>query len=29
MIDGIPLVDVHLHPAPRPTHKEEWTRWAL
>ncbi|HEY8557619.1 MAG TPA: amidohydrolase, partial [Actinomycetes bacterium] len=29
MIDGIPLVDVHLHPARRPTLKVEWQRWAL
>ncbi|HEY4727576.1 MAG TPA: hypothetical protein VIJ32_05155, partial [Actinomycetes bacterium] len=29
MIDGIPLVDVHLHPARRPTLKVDWQRWAL
>ena len=29
MIDGIPLVDVHLHPARRPTLKVDWRRWAL
>jgi len=29
MIDGVPLVDVHLHVARRPTLKVDWQRWAL
>jgi len=29
MIDGIPVVDAHLHPARLPTLKVSWQRWAL
>jgi len=29
MIDGLPLVDAHLHPARRPTLKVSWQQWAL
>jgi uncharacterized protein len=29
MIDGLPLVDVHLHAARRPTLKVGWQQWAL
>jgi uncharacterized protein len=29
MIDGIPLVDTHLHVARRPTLRVSWQRWAL
>ena len=28
MLDGRPLVDVHLHPARLPTLKPAWTQWA-
>ena len=29
MIDGIPVVDAHLHPARLPTLKVSWQQWAL
>ena len=28
MLDGMPLIDVHLHAARLPTLKPAWTRWA-
>ncbi len=28
MLDGYPLVDVHLHPARRATVKPAWDEWA-
>jgi predicted TIM-barrel fold metal-dependent hydrolase len=28
MLDGLPLVDVHLHPARRPTLRQAWHDWA-
>ncbi|HEY2281076.1 MAG TPA: hypothetical protein VGI00_22175, partial [Streptosporangiaceae bacterium] len=28
MLDGRPLIDVHLHPARRPTVKLAWDEWA-